>query len=345
MEARIIGLKGAGKRTLLAALSDGRADRRADGAIATVRVGDARVRRLSEIFRPKKTTFAEFRVRVAIWPAATGRRSEMERYLITLAGAQVFLHVLRGFDNPVLGETPNPGRDLAALDQEFLMGDLIAIERAFERAKKVKLSDVGRRALARAQEALEAEVPIRLVDFPDDELAFITPYNLLTQVPQVLLLNLESGVSAQGAVGAAEFLGGATAGRLLLAFPFSDAAEVAALSPEEQGEFAAALGLPGPATDLVTKACFDQLGLISFLTTGEDEVRAWPIRRGLAAKKAAGAIHSDIERGFIRAEVVAYHTFLEHGSLKACRDAGVLRLEGKDYIVQDGDIIEFRFNV
>lgn len=342
MEARIIGLKGSGKRTLLAALSDGRVS---GATIATVKVGDPRVRRLSEIFKPKKTTFAEVKVHLVEWPAATGRRSEMERYLISLAGAQVFLHVLRAFDNPILGESPDPARDLGVLDQEFMVGDLIALERAFERAKKAKLSDVGRRALERAKEALEAETPLRLVDFPDDELAFIAPYNLLTQVPQVLLPNLQSGASAEEAAGAAESLGAAAAGRMVLAFPFKDAAEVASLSPEEQEEFAAALGLPGPAADLVTRACFTQLGLISFLTAGEDEVRAWPIRRGLTAKKAAGAIHSDIERGFIRAEVVPYETFVEHGSLKACREAGVLRLEGKDYVVHDGDIIEFRFNV
>ena len=118
---------------------------------------------------------------MANWPAATGRRSEMERYLISLAGAHVFLHVLRGFNNPMLGEAPDPARDLAALDQEFLVGDLIAIERAFERAKKAKLSDLGRHALERAKEALEAETPVRLIDFPDDELALHRPYNLLTR--------------------------------------------------------------------------------------------------------------------------------------------------------------------
>lgn len=341
MEARIIGLKGAGKRTLQAALSEGRAD----GAITTVKVGDARVRRLSAIFRPKKTTFAEFKVRMAHWPAATGRRSEMERYLISLTGAQVFLHVLRACANPLLGEAPNPTRDLAVLDQEFLVGDLITVERAFDRSKKTKLSEVGRRALNLAKEALESETPLRLVDFPQDELAFIAPYNLLTQTPQVLLLNLESGATAEEAAAITESLGDGAAGRTIVAFPFFDAAEVAALSPEEQEEFAAALDLPGPAADLVTKACSKQMGLITFLTVGEDEVRAWTLHRGLSAKRAAGTIHSDIERGFIRAEVVAYHTFLQHGSLKACRDAGVLRLEGKDYVVQDGDIIEFRFNV
>jgi ribosome-binding ATPase YchF (GTP1/OBG family) len=131
-----------------------------------------------------------------------------------------------------------------------------------------------------------------------------------------------------------------------VAFPFADALEVARLSVEEQEEFAAALGLPGPAAEVVAQAAFAQLGLVSFLTTGSDEVRAWPIRAGETAREAAGAIHSDIERGFIRAEVVSYTDFMSHGgNMKACRDAGVLRIEGKDYVVADGDIINFRFNV
>jgi ribosome-binding ATPase YchF (GTP1/OBG family) len=132
----------------------------------------------------------------------------------------------------------------------------------------------------------------------------------------------------------------------LLAFPFPDALEVAQLSAEEQEEFAAALGLPGPAAEVVAQAAFQQLGLISFLTTGSDEVRAWPIRSGETAREAAGAIHSDIQRGFIRAEVISYEDFMSHeASVKVAREAGVLRIEGKDYIVRDGDIINFRFNV
>ena len=134
-------------------------------------------------------------------------------------------------------------------------------------------------------------------------------------------------------------------GRHLLAFPFTDALEVSLLSVEEQEEYAAALGLPGPAADVVAQAAFAQLGLISFLTSGSDEVRAWPIRLGETAREAAGAIHSDIQRGFIRAEVVSYDDFMRYGNMKACRDAGVLRVEGKDYMVADGDIVNFRFNV
>jgi hypothetical protein len=134
-------------------------------------------------------------------------------------------------------------------------------------------------------------------------------------------------------------------GRQIVAFPFPEAAEVAELSPAEQLEFAEAMGLPGPAADIVSHAAFSQMGLISFFTVGDDEVRAWPVRQGTHARQAAGAVHSDIERGFIRAEVVDHETLLEAGSLKACRDTGSLRIEGKEYEVVDGDVIHYRFNV
>jgi ribosome-binding ATPase YchF (GTP1/OBG family) len=134
--------------------------------------------------------------------------------------------------------------------------------------------------------------------------------------------------------------------RRALAFPFPHAKEVAELPPLEQLEFAEALGLPGPTTEVVTRAILEEMGLLSFFTVGEDEVRAWPVRRGSTAVQAAGAIHSDLARGFIRAETVSYEDFMAHGgSLKACRDAGVLRLEGKEYQVADGDILNIRFNV
>ena len=308
--------------------------------MATVHVGDARVRRLSEIFEPKKTTFAEFMAREVAWPEASARKGEMERYLDALAGGQVYLHVLRAFDNPMLGEPVHPEADLEELDREFLLFDLIRVERAFERAKKAPLPDVGKKALTQCQELLEAEIPLREATFDQGQLAFIRGYQFLTLTPQLLLVNSESE-NTEAPVAVAK----RARGRRLLAFPFSDALEVSLLSVEEQEEFALALGLPGPAADVVTQAAFAQLGLISFLTTGSDEVRAWPIRKGENAREAAGAIHSDIQRGFIRAEVVSYEDFIRCGDMKACRDAGVLRVEGKDYVVADGDIINFRFNV
>lgn len=337
MEARIIGLKGCGKTTLVAALAEGRGECH----IATVHVGDARIRELSEVFHPKKTTFAEFKVREVAWPEASARKGEMERYLDALAGGQVYLHVLRAFDNPMLGEEARLEADLADLDNEFVMFDLIRIERAFERTKKAPLSEQGKKALLRCQELLEAETPLREAAFDEGDLTFLRGYQFLTLTPQLLVVNTQSGIAID--LSAIEAL---ARGRQLLAFPFADALEVALLSHEEQAEFATALGLPGPASEVVARAAFAQLGLISFLTAGEDEVRAWPIRAGETAKEAAGAIHSDIQRGFIRAEVVSYEDFMAHGkNMKACRDAGVLRVEGKDYLVADGDIVNFRFNV
>jgi ribosome-binding ATPase len=309
-----------------------------------VHVGDSRVRTLSEIFQPKKTTFAEFKVQEVGWPEASARKGEMERYLDALAGGQLYLHVLRGFDSPLLGEPARPAADLAELDHEFLMFDLIRLERAFERAKKAPLPDAGKKALARCQEVLEGETPLREVAFDEGELSFIRGYQFLTLTPQLLLLNTEAEGAAEAGGGAPE-LEGPARGRNMLAFPFPDALEVARLSIEEQEEFAAALGLPGPASDVVSQAAFKELGLISFLTSGSDEVRAWPIRAGETAREAAGAIHSDIQRGFIRAEIVSYDDFMKYGNMKSCRDAGVLRVEGKDYIVADGDMVNFRFNV
>jgi ribosome-binding ATPase YchF (GTP1/OBG family) len=337
MEARIIGLKGCGKTTLVAALAEGRGE----GHIATVHVGDPRVRTLSEIFLPKKTTFAEFRVQEVAWPEASARKGEMERYLDSLAGGQLYMQVLRSFDSDILGEPAHPESDLEELDREFLLFDLIRVERAFERAKKAPLPDIGKKALVHCQEALESEVPLREVEFEENQLSFIRGYQFLTLIPQLLLVNTEADGTWDVSV-----LGPHARDRRVVAFPFPDALEVARLSTEEQEEYAAALGLPGPAAEIVAQAAFAQLGLISFLTTGSDEVRAWPIRAGETAREAAGAIHSDIQRGFIRAEVVSFTDFMSHAAnMKACRDAGVLRIEGKDYVVADGDIINFRFNV
>lgn len=336
LEARIIGLKGVGKSTLLHALAEGRGE----GQVATVKMGDDRIRVLSDIFKPKKTVFAEFQVREALWPESTGRKGEMERYLNAVAGAQVFLHVLRAFPSPLLTEPPDPARDLLELDHEFILADLLAVERAFERAKKQPLTEQGKRVMLRIQEALESGTPVRELSLEEADLSYIRSYAFLTQVPQLLLVDGSSADRLD-----LERLGEIAGGRRIVAFPFDEALEVARLPVEEQREFAEALGLEGPAADLVTQAVFEQMGLISFFTVGEDEVRAWPIRRGESARKAAGAVHSDIERGFIRAEVIGYEEFLQQGTLKNARDHGVLRVEGKDYLVQDGEIVHFRFNV
>ena len=342
MEARAIGLKGCGKTTLVASLAEGRGD----GHIATVHVGDPRVRKLSEMIRPKKTTFGEFKVQEVGWPEASARKGEMERYLDALAGGQLYLHVLRAFDSALLGEPAHPDADLEELDREFLLSDLIRVERALERSQKAPLPDSDKKALVRCQEALEAEIPLRYAELAQAQLTFARGYQFLTLTPQLLIVNTESADSTGGYVWDPAVLDESARGRNVVAFCFPEAFEVARLSAGEQAEYAAALNLPGPAGEVVAQAAFAQLGLISFFTTESDELRAWPIRAGETARQAAGAVHSDMERGFIRAEVVSYEDLMRHeASMKACRDAGVLRVEGKDYVVADGDIINFRFNV
>ena len=185
-----------------------------------------------------------------------------------------------------------------------------------------------------------AETPLREVEFEETDLAFVRGYQFLTLTPQLLVLNTESGAAPDTAV-----LEGPARGRRMLAFPFPDALEVAELSVEEQAEYAAALGLPGPAADVVAQAAFEELGLISFLTSGSDEVRAWPIRKGETAKEAAGAIHSDFERGFIRAEIYSVTDLEQFKSEAAIKHAGKFRVEGKNYVMKDSDVCHFLFNV
>jgi ribosome-binding ATPase YchF (GTP1/OBG family) len=222
MEARIIGLKGCGKTTLVTALAEGRGE----GHIATVHVGDSRVRALSEIFQPKKTTFAEFKVQEVAWPEASARKGEMERYLDALAGGQLYIHVVRAFDSSMLGEPARAEADLEELDREFLLSDLIRIERSFERAKKAPLADAAKKALTRCQEALEAETPLRKVEFDESQLGLVRGYQFLTLTPQLVVVNTQSDGGGSGVWdtdGFAKLAGD----RHVVAFPFPDALEVA----------------------------------------------------------------------------------------------------------------------
>ena len=229
MEARIIGLKGCGKTTLIASLAEGRGE----GHIATVHVGDPRVRTLSEIFQPKKTTFAEFKVQEVAWPEASARKGEMERYLDALAGGQLYVHVLRAFDSTSLGDPAHPEADLEELDREFILADLIRIERAFERAKKAPLPDSGKKALARCQEALEVELPYGR---RTGRGAALVHSGLPVPHPHAPIAGgqHESEGNSSGAGWDASALAKQARGRHVVAFPFPDALEVARLSADEQ---------------------------------------------------------------------------------------------------------------
>ncbi|MCB1152952.1 DUF933 domain-containing protein, partial [bacterium] len=336
-DATIIGLAHVGKTTLLEAL----AGREIAAGIATVPVRDARLDALTAIFNPKKTVYAEFRLREAMWPGTdSGRKNEMERYIQNVRGAKVFLHVLAAMQTPMMTEGANPVRDLEKLDSEMIFADLVSLDRYLEKNRKAKIDPNLEKLIVRLKEELENETPLWTVEMTEAEEALLAGFNLVTRTPQLIVVNTDEGADDYDA---SAF--GKLNGRHVVSMNFPMAKEISFLPREEQFVFAQEMGMEGPAADRVSKEVFRQLDLISFFTVGEDECRAWPITRGTTAKRAAGQIHSDIERGFIRAELAGYDDFMARKSLKQCKDDGVLRLEGKEYVVADGDIINFRFNV
>jgi len=338
MEVTVIGLAASGKSTLLAALSGQDA---AEAHLVSVKVHDTRIDKLSALFKPKKTIYAEIRAREAAWPGSSEsrRKSEMDRYLDQIKGAQLFIHVLRACETPTATESPDARRDLEKLDAEMIFADLVTAERLIERDRAGQMDQGFKHTLEKCRAWLEQEKPLSTCDLSDLELDSLAGLNLVTLIPQLLVLNLAEGAAPP------ELPEELCKGRLLVPVCLTVAAEVAGLSPEDQQAFAEEMGLGEPAARTIARAAYSQLKLISFFTVGEDEVRAWTVPADTPAQKAAGRIHSDLERGFIRAEIVPWDILLELGSLKACRDAGKLQLEGKTYPVQDGQIMHVRFNV
>jgi GTP-binding protein YchF len=348
LQVYLIGRTQSGKTTAFHALvgdSDGGHRRVTD-------VPDARLDVLFDIFKPRKKTPAEiifcdiFALRAA---ELTGRAAD--KFTAALADADMLAIVIRCF-----GDTDADGSPLdpvAALDEvmlELVVADHGMVERRLERVEKdvkrgLKEAAVEKAVLERCLAQLEAEQPLSALGLDDAEERLLRSFAFLTLKPLLVLANLGEDSVADGPpaalVGYAESKGIRTVG-----FCAQVEAEIAGLDPDEQASFLADFGIDEPARPRVVRACYETLDLISFLTAGgPDEVRAWTIRRGTRAAAAAGTIHSDIERGFIRAETVAYDDFVRHGTIAACREAGVLRLEGRDYEVKDGDIITYRFNV
>ncbi len=358
MKAGILGLSLAGKSTLFQLLTGTPAPQpggRPEPRVGIARVPDPRVGRLAEIFQPKKRTLAT--VEYVDVPGVAKGEGQALVDLPALRGVDVLVHVVRAFDSDM---APHPEgsndalRDAKMLELELILADLATVERRLERLeanikKANKAEDVSERAIfLRLKQALEAEQPLRELALSDEEKARLRGYALLSGKPMLLVANL----GEQEIRDAAAWLERSG----LLAFAQKPAcavcavsaqveAEMAELSSEDAQAFRDDLGLKEPVLDRVIRTTYELLGLISFLTAGEDECRAWTIERGTRAQEAAGAIHSDIERGFIRAQVVAFEDLVAAGSIAACREKGTLRLEGRDYLVQDGDVIEFKFNV
>jgi GTP-binding protein YchF len=357
MKIGLIGLPKSGKTTLFnlltgSSVATSRYDvGRTELHTGIARVPDRRVDRLTALFKPKKTTHATFEV-VDLAGIEKGERGALEAK--EFRNADALLHVVRAFDDEARG-APDPRRDILDLELELILADLEVVDRRLERLeasikKQRKEAEVREHELlGRLKTALEVETPLRAFGLTTDEARLLRGFTFLSQKPILHLINVEEGAIGEGERVVDRYGLAEVAGRPHTRVGWVSAvieAEIARLEGDEQQAFLADLGLAEPAINRVLRECFALLGLISFFTTGEDEVRAWPIPAGTRAQDAAGAVHSDIARGFIRAEVNSYEELIAvGGSFADLRARGQLRLEGKDYVVLDGEVCHFRFNV
>jgi ribosome-binding ATPase len=323
--------------------------------IGVAKVADPRIDRLAALFKPKKVTYAQFDL-VDVLGVQKGEAAQSVS-LAEMRNVDAIAHVVRAFRDPTIvhGEGAiDPARDVATMEMEMVLADLEVAQRRLERLqlnmKKAKNKDdeLELPVVQRCLEALEKEIPIREIDLRPEDLKRIRGFAFLTAKPLLVIVNLDEADAGKVATAAADLGLQERAAR-----PRTAVCGLSAKVEEEIGRLDAAdarafledLGIREPARDRVLHAAFGLLGLIQFLTAGEDECRGWAIAAGTRAPQAAGAIHSDIERGFIRAEVVAFEDLVSAGSLAAARERALLRAEGRDYVVRDGDVINFRFNV
>ena len=358
MKVGIIGLPSVGKSALFQLLTGAGTpppSGRPEPRLGIARVPDPRVEALASLFQPKKKTHATVEY-VDVPGVAKGEGSALVD-LPALRGVDALVHVVRAFESDVVPHpegSVDPLRDAKILDLELILADLGAVERRLEKLeanirKANKAEDVAERELfLRLKHALEAERPLREASLSEEDRRRLRNYSFLSEKPILLVANLgEDRIrDAQGFLassGLQEFAGRPRTAVVAVSAPIE--AEMTQLDAGDAEAFRADLGLAEPGLERVIRTSYALLGLISFLTAGEDECRAWTVRAGTKAPLAAGTFHSDIERGFIRAEVVAFEDLIKAGSIAACRDTGLLRLEGKEYVVRDGDVINFRFNV
>lgn len=350
MKIGLVGFPASGKTTVfnaLTGLSAGTGFHAAHGKtnLGTVKVPDDRVVALANLFHPKKTTLAEITFSdVAAAAAAAHGHGLDDQTLAAMREVDALCQVVRGFPGPA-GEPPMPVADARNLEDEMNLADLMIIEKRLDRLKREKSKTSEVPLMETLKAALEAGTPLRrLKDLPPDAGTLLAGYRFLTAKPLLLVLNVpESDAAKPAPADLAAHAAAMNLGLVVLAGQVE--MDIAQMPAEDQKEFVTSLGLSEPAIGRFIAEAYKLIDLISFLTAGEDECRAWPIQRGLTAPKAAARIHSDIERGFIRAEVVRWEDLVHFGSEAKCREAGRLRSEGKEYVVQDGDVINFRFNV
>ena len=359
LRAALIGLPSSGKTTLFQLMTRIRDTPRGKGDvnIGISRVPDDRLDALTAIYNPRKRVPATVECTDIVAPARSGAQA-----LVDVAGyknADALVHVVRAFRDaavPHPSGSIDPARDAHTMEDELILADLGVAERRLERIekdlKKGRSAELERERdlVQRCKEALEHGTPLRALPLAGDDLKRLRGFQFLSAKPLLLVINLdEADVADVGAdvtraaekTGLLAFLEHVSTRAVALCARIE--VEISQLDRADATAFLADLGLAESGLDRVIRTSYDLLGYLSFFTVGEDECRAWSLARGTAAQIAAGEIHSDIARGFIRAEVVAYDALIARGSMAACRDHGEVRLEGKEYIVQDGDIINFRF--
>ncbi len=365
LRAALIGVGSSGKTTLFQLMTSAAGTARAAHGKGETQVGiskvpDARLDRLTAMFNPRKKVPATIEFTDLVAASASGSA----RTLVDVAAyknADALVHVLRAFEDPAVPHpagSVNPARDAQAMEDELILADLGVAERRLERLdkdlKRTKSPDLEkeRDVLVACKAALESGKPLRALDLRGDDLKRLRGFQFLSAKPLLIVINLDESQLAGGddatnidraaaALELSAFLSHAATAAVAVCAKIE--LEIAQLDAADAAAFLADLHLSESGLDRVIRASYALLGYISFFTVGEDECRAWSIPRGTAAQAAAGEIHSDISRGFIRAEVVGYDAFVARGSMAACREHGEVRLEGKDYVVQDGDIINFRF--
>jgi len=356
MRLGIIGLPQSGKTTLFNALTrgsqpTGTVTGKIEVHTAVVDVPDDRVDQLSAMFKPKKTIYAKVTYAdIAGLDGSSGHSGISGVLLNQLTQMDGFIHVVRCFEDenvPHLAGSVDAQRDLLMMDSEFILNDLIAVERKLERLDEERRKGGGREKTVIEHEielfnhfhqALSGETPLRDLTLSAEEEKSLAGFGFLTRKPVLVVFNLSEGQAAPQISYQHQLTKlVALQGRLEM--------EIAQLPPEDMQIFLQEYGIEEPSLHRMIRLSYDLLGLQSFFTVGPDEVRAWTVHRGATAPEAAGEIHTDLQKGFIRAEVVQYHDLVTSGGMHEAKTKGKVRLEGKEYLVQDGDVITIRFNV